>query len=66
MGAIFFVRMELCLIGLHAPIMAGIDYMGLKVSQEEEAVALSIVSSVGYEDMEDGEVLIYSGQGGSI
>lgn len=66
-GDIFFVRMELCLIGLHAPIMAGIDYMGLKLSQDEEPVAVSIVSSGGYEDnMEDGDALIYSGQGGNI
>lgn len=66
-GDIFFFRMELCLIGLHAPCMAGIDYMGLKISQDEEPVAVSIVSSGGYEDnVEDGDVLIYSGQGGNI
>lgn len=64
-GDIFFFRMEMCLVGLHAPCMAGIDYMTLKVSQEEEPVAVSIVSSGGYEDnVEDGDVLIYSGQGG--
>lgn len=45
--------------------MAGIDYMGLKVSQDEEPVAVSIVSSGGYEDdTNDADVLIYSGQGG--
>ncbi|XP_022766568.1 histone-lysine N-methyltransferase, H3 lysine-9 specific SUVH1-like [Durio zibethinus] len=66
-GDIFFFRMEMCLIGLHAPIMAGIDYMGLKVSQDEEPVAVSIVSSGGYEDnSEYGDVLIYSGQGGNV
>ncbi|KAE8728917.1 Histone-lysine N-methyltransferase, H3 lysine-9 specific SUVH1 [Hibiscus syriacus] len=66
-GDIFFFRMEMCLIGLHAPIMAGIDYMGLKVSQGEEPVAVSIVSSGGYEDnSEDGDVLVYSGQGGNV
>ncbi|XVF07048.1 hypothetical protein REPUB_Repub06bG0103500 [Reevesia pubescens] len=66
-GDIFFFRMEMCLIGLHAPSMAGIDYMGLKVSQDEEPVAVSIVSSGGYEDnSEDGDVLIYSGQGGNV
>ncbi|XP_023517585.1 histone-lysine N-methyltransferase, H3 lysine-9 specific SUVH1-like [Cucurbita pepo subsp. pepo] len=64
-GDIFFFRMELCLVGLHAPSMAGIDYMGLKVSQDEEPVAVSIVSSGGYEDdTNDADVLIYSGQGG--
>ncbi|XP_021901220.1 histone-lysine N-methyltransferase, H3 lysine-9 specific SUVH1-like [Carica papaya] len=66
-GDIFFFRMELCLVGLHAPSMAGIDYIGVKTSQEEEPLAVSIVSSGGYEDnVEDGDVLIYSGQGGNI
>lgn len=65
-GDIFFFRFELCLVGLHAPSMAGIDYLGTKVSQEEEPLAVSIVSSGGYEDnVEDGDVLIYSGQGGT-
>ncbi|XP_027349733.1 histone-lysine N-methyltransferase, H3 lysine-9 specific SUVH1-like [Abrus precatorius] len=64
-GDIFFFRFELCLVGLHAPSMAGIDYIGSKTTQEEEPLAVSIVSSGGYEDnVEDGDVLIYSGQGG--
>ncbi|CAJ1917330.1 unnamed protein product [Sphenostylis stenocarpa] len=64
-GDIFFFRFELCLVGLHAPSMAGIDYIGTKTSQEEEPLAVSIVSSGGYEDdVEDGDVLVYSGQGG--
>nr|XP_043636277.1 histone-lysine N-methyltransferase, H3 lysine-9 specific SUVH1-like [Erigeron canadensis] len=64
-GDIFFFRMEMCLVGVHAPSMAGIDYMGVKVSGDEEPLAVSIVSSGGYEDEgDDGEVLIYSGQGG--
>ncbi|GAA0139559.1 histone modifying enzyme [Lithospermum erythrorhizon] len=64
-GDIFFFRMELCVVGLHAPTMAGIDYMTVKASADEDPVALSIVSSGGYEDDgEDGDVLIYSGQGG--
>ncbi|KAK1426989.1 hypothetical protein QVD17_15671 [Tagetes erecta] len=64
-GDVFFFRMELCLAGLHAPIMAGIDYLSFKVSGDEEPIAVSIVSSGGYEDEEDdGEVLIYTGQGG--
>ncbi|KAF8398172.1 hypothetical protein HHK36_017098 [Tetracentron sinense] len=66
-GDIFFFRFEMCLVGLHAPSMAGIDYMILKTNQEEEPVALSIVSSGAYEDnADDGDVLIYSGQGGNI
>ncbi|CAL5435441.1 unnamed protein product [Camellia sinensis] len=64
-GDIFFFRMEMCVVGLHAPSMAGIDYMSLKITQDEEPVAVSIVSSGGYEDnVEDGDVLVYSGQGG--
>ncbi|KAK4770855.1 hypothetical protein SAY87_031387 [Trapa incisa] len=47
--------------------MAGIDYTGLKFSQNEQPVAVSIVSSGGYEDnMEDSDAIIYSGQGGNI
>ncbi|KVH07493.1 histone-lysine N-methyltransferase, H3 lysine-9 specific SUVH1-like [Cynara cardunculus var. scolymus] len=64
-GDIFFFRMEMCLVGLHAPIMGGIDYLTVKVSADEEPVAVSIVSSGGYEDDgDDGDVLIYSGHGG--
>ncbi|KAL2502000.1 Histone-lysine N-methyltransferase [Forsythia ovata] len=64
-GDIFFFRMELCIAGLHFPSMAGIDYMSVKITMDEEPVAVSIVSSGGYDDEgEDGDVLIYSGQGG--
>ncbi|KAL0346109.1 UNVERIFIED_CONTAM: Histone-lysine N-methyltransferase, H3 lysine-9 specific SUVH1 [Sesamum radiatum] len=57
--------MELCLVGLHAPSMAGIDYMSVKITMDEEPVAVSIVSSGGYDDDgDDCDVLIYSGQGG--
>ncbi|KAK2970839.1 hypothetical protein RJ640_016635 [Escallonia rubra] len=64
-GDIFFFRMEMCLVGLHAPSMAGIDYMSVKITGDEEPVAVSIVSSGGYEDDgEDADVLVYSGQGG--
>lgn len=66
-GDIFFFRMELCLVGLHAPSMAGIDYMTFKGNQDEEPLAVSIVSSGGYEDnVEDADVLIYSGSGGNV
>ncbi|KAG8367778.1 hypothetical protein BUALT_Bualt16G0108100 [Buddleja alternifolia] len=64
-GDIFFFRMELCIVGLHAPSMAGIDYMSVKITADEEPVAVSIVSSGGYDDSgDDSDVLIYSGQGG--
>ncbi|XP_050386975.1 histone-lysine N-methyltransferase, H3 lysine-9 specific SUVH1 [Argentina anserina] len=65
-GDIFFFRMEMCVVGLHAPSMAGIDYMTLKGDLEKDPIALSIVSSGGYEDDTDSsDVLIYSGQGGN-
>jgi [histone H3]-lysine9 N-dimethyltransferase len=64
-GDIFFFRMEMCIIGLHAPIMGGIDYM-TKYGDEVEPVAICIVSSGGYEnDEDDPDVLIYTGQGGN-
>ncbi|XP_007010662.2 PREDICTED: histone-lysine N-methyltransferase, H3 lysine-9 specific SUVH1 [Theobroma cacao] len=65
-GDIFFFRMELCVVGLHSQSMAGIDYMVVKGDSEGEPVALSIVSSGGYDDdAEDPDVLVYSGQGGN-
>ncbi|GAB2287506.1 hypothetical protein Dimus_021881 [Dionaea muscipula] len=66
-GDIFFFRMELCVVGLHAPSMAGIDYMTVNGEMGEEPLAVSIVSSGGYEDeAEDEDVLIYTGQGGNL
>ncbi|KAJ4720473.1 histone-lysine N-methyltransferase, H3 lysine-9 specific SUVH1-like [Melia azedarach] len=65
-GDIFFFRMEMCLIGLHSQSMAGIDYMFTRGDLEEEPVAVSIISSGGYDDdAEDSDILIYSGQGGN-
>ncbi|KAE8713850.1 Histone-lysine N-methyltransferase, H3 lysine-9 specific SUVH1 [Hibiscus syriacus] len=66
-GDIFFFRMELSLVGLHFPSMAGIDYMAVKGGESEgERLALNIVASGGYDDDdEDPDVLVYSGQGGS-
>lgn len=64
-GDIFFFRMEMCVLGLHAPSMAGIDYMTVKTDMEDEPLAVSIVSSGGYDDdAEDQDVLVYTGQGG--
>ncbi|KAJ7972044.1 Histone-lysine N-methyltransferase, H3 lysine-9 specific SUVH1 [Quillaja saponaria] len=34
-GDIFFFRMELCLVGLHAPSMGGIDYMSIRITQRK-------------------------------
>ncbi|KAI3976041.1 hypothetical protein MKX01_016724 [Papaver californicum] len=66
-GDIFFFRIELCMVGLHTQTMAGIDYMNIKYDRVQEPVAVSIVSSGGYEDHDgDGKVLIYTGQGGNV
>ncbi|KAI3850967.1 hypothetical protein MKX03_036447 [Papaver bracteatum] len=65
-GDIFFFRIELCMIGLHTQTMSGIDYMNVTYDQVQEPVAVSIVSSGGYEDDDgDGKTLIYTGQGGN-
>ncbi|GAA0157939.1 histone modifying enzyme [Lithospermum erythrorhizon] len=65
MGDIFLFRKELCLVGLHAQSMAGIDYLSLKVSGYEDPVAVSIVSSWAYDDDgNNGGMLIYTGQCG--
>ncbi|GAB2256884.1 hypothetical protein Droror1_Dr00022943 [Drosera rotundifolia] len=64
-GDIFFFRMELCMVGLHAPSMGGIDYMHVK-GKRGIGEAISIVSSGEYEDdAEDKDFLIYTGQGGN-
>ncbi|KAL9271647.1 Histone-lysine N-methyltransferase, H3 lysine-9 specific SUVH3-like protein [Drosera capensis] len=58
--------MELCMVGLHAPSMGGIDYMHVK-GKRGSGEAISIVSSGEYEDdAEDEDVLIYTGQGGNL
>jgi euchromatic histone-lysine N-methyltransferase len=65
-GDHFYFRMELCVIGLHGPSQAGIDFISAKNNQWNEPVAISIISSGGYGDNEDGgDVLIYTGQGGN-
>ncbi|KAG5249835.1 hypothetical protein OIU76_003509 [Salix suchowensis] len=65
-GDMFLFRIEMCLLGLHAPSMAGIDYMSARNDLVEEPLAVSIVSSGYYEDnADDKDVLIYSGQGGA-
>ncbi|KAF8118825.1 hypothetical protein N665_0002s0134 [Sinapis alba] len=65
-GDVFFFRFEMCLVGLHSPSMAGIDYLVVKGETEEDPIATSIVSS-GYYDNDEGnpDVLVYTGQGGN-
>ncbi|KAK7401415.1 hypothetical protein VNO78_12867 [Psophocarpus tetragonolobus] len=66
-GDIFFFRMELCVVGLHAPSMSGIDALHIMGEFEEETLAVSIVSSGEYDDdAEDSDVIIYTGQGGNF
>nr|CAD1844041.1 unnamed protein product [Ananas comosus var. bracteatus] len=64
-GDAFFFRMELCVLGLHGQVQAGIDYVSASRSASGEPVATSIIVSGGYEDDDDkGDVLIYTGHGG--
>ncbi|KAJ7535279.1 hypothetical protein O6H91_12G026000 [Diphasiastrum complanatum] len=65
-GDQFFFRIEMLVVGLHMQVQAGIDFIVAKESQYNEPVAVSIVASVGYDyDLNDGDTLIYTGQGGN-
>ncbi|XP_077250897.1 histone-lysine N-methyltransferase family member SUVH2-like [Tasmannia lanceolata] len=64
-GDMFFFRMEMCVIGLHGQVQAGIDYVSASRTSTKEPIATSIIVSGGYEDDEDsGDVIIYTGHGG--
>lgn len=64
-GDAFFFRMELCVLGLHGQVQAGIDYVTAGKSASGEPIATSIIVSGGYEDDDDhGDVLVYTGHGG--
>ncbi|KAL6611200.1 hypothetical protein ACP70R_039128 [Stipagrostis hirtigluma subsp. patula] len=64
-GDAFFFRMELCVLGLHGQVQAGIDYVSAGRSASGEPIATSIIVSGGYEDDDDrGDVLVYTGHGG--
>jgi [histone H3]-lysine9 N-trimethyltransferase EHMT len=64
-GDAFFFRMELCVLGLHGQVQAGIDYVSEGQSASGEPIATSIIVSGGYEDDEDrGDILVYTGHGG--
>ncbi|MCO5588002.1 hypothetical protein L7F22_041956 [Adiantum nelumboides] len=63
-GAVFYFRMEISCVGLHGPIQAGIEYITTKESEINTSVAISIISSGGYDAKDDGEELVYTGQGG--
>lgn len=64
-GDAFFFRMELCVLGLHGQVQAGIDFVTAGQSSSGEPIATSIIVSGGYEDDDDrGDVLVYTGHGG--
>ncbi|MED6152441.1 Histone-lysine N-methyltransferase member suvh2 [Stylosanthes scabra] len=64
-GDVFLFRMELCVLGLHGQIQAGIDYLAASMSPNNEPIATSVIVSGGYEDdMDEGDVIVYTGQGG--
>ncbi|KAI5058880.1 hypothetical protein GOP47_0027050 [Adiantum capillus-veneris] len=63
-GDQFYFRMELCCVGMHGPIQGGIEYLTTKESEYKVPVATSIISSGGYDAMDTGEELVYTGQGG--
>jgi len=64
-GDVFLFRMELCVLGLHGQIQAGIDYLPASMSSSGEPIATSVIVSGGYEDDSDeGEDITYTGHGG--
>eukprot|EP00250_Pteridium_aquilinum_P024575 c29269_g1_i1 orf=490-3504(+) len=63
-GDIFLFRTELSFARLHGPIQAGIEYLTTKDSEYNSPVAISIISNVGQDGDDNGEELIYTGQGG--
>ncbi|KAF3791420.1 Histone-lysine N-methyltransferase H3 lysine-9 specific [Nymphaea thermarum] len=66
-GDMYYYRAEMTMIGLHSPAEAGIDYTTIKLNGVEDTVAISIVTFSGHEgEVDDGEVLIYSGHGKKI
>eukprot|EP00250_Pteridium_aquilinum_P006782 c16624_g2_i1 orf=425-2674(+) len=65
-GDQFSFRIEMLIIGLHRQVQSGIDYILGTKRKSGCPLATSIVASGGYEDdKDDGNTLIYSGQGGN-
>ncbi|XP_058106825.1 histone-lysine N-methyltransferase, H3 lysine-9 specific SUVH3-like [Magnolia sinica] len=58
-GDIFFFRYEISLIGLHSTVMGVLDYMTLKFGNEEDIVAVSLVSGPQEDDLDDPDVMVY-------
>lgn len=64
-GDLFLYRMELLVVGLHCQTQAGIDYLPASMSPNREPIATSVIVSGGYEDdVDDGDVIVYTGHGG--
>ncbi|MCL7042893.1 hypothetical protein MKW94_006760 [Papaver nudicaule] len=63
-GDEFHYRVELSIIGLHRPFQSGIDYVKMD-GKKKKIVASSVVSSGGYDDVDNFDILVYSGQGGN-
>ncbi|MED6158554.1 Histone-lysine N-methyltransferase, H3 lysine-9 specific suvh5 [Stylosanthes scabra] len=62
-GDEFHYRIELNIVGLHRQTQGGIDY----VKHNGKILATSIVASGGYaDDLDNSDVLIYTGQGGNV
>ncbi|XP_004511737.1 histone-lysine N-methyltransferase, H3 lysine-9 specific SUVH3 [Cicer arietinum] len=62
-GDEFQYRVELNMIGLHRQTQGGIDYL----KHNGKILATSIVASGGYADeLDNSDVLIYTGQGGNV
>ncbi|KAM0864208.1 hypothetical protein ACQ4PT_044076 [Festuca glaucescens] len=65
-GDIFFYRMEMNILGLHVPTMAGVDFLPATHVGKDGSLAVSIISSGGYENDEDDiDTLVYTGHGGN-
>ncbi|KAK4790169.1 hypothetical protein SAY86_017473 [Trapa natans] len=60
-GDRFYYRIEMVLVDLHRPPMAGIDYMK---GPNRDVIAVSVVASSDVDDMSSPHELIYVGQGG--
>ncbi|CAH2037098.1 unnamed protein product [Thlaspi arvense] len=65
-GDIFYFWGEMCLVGLHKQMIAGIDYLSVKDGATEGPLATSVVTSGHYNDeTEDLQTLVYTGHGGT-
>ncbi|KAH9614432.1 hypothetical protein KSS87_002980, partial [Heliosperma pusillum] len=61
-GDFFNYRIELAIIGIHSPLQSGIDTK----KEGTNYLAISVVASGGYDnDVDNSDVLIYTGQGGN-